>query len=184
MKKLSFVSLILFLFIMLVGTVYADWAEVERWNGNIKTPSWGQVEKWNGNLISKSLEWQLVEIWKSNIYASLVYWFYVELWSGDFIASTLAWNECEIWDGSIISQIISLGLVEIWIGIINPPSAFQLPLILITGLGGIFLMVFAPVYAILAIRKNPFHEDTMERIGICLILFAIGFGLVITWLWS
>jgi len=52
------------------------------------------------------------------------------------------------------------------------------------GLTGIGLMCFAPVWAIFAIRKNAFHEDTMERIGICVILFAIGFGLFITWLWS
>lgn len=52
------------------------------------------------------------------------------------------------------------------------------------GMTGIILMVFAPTWVAFGLRKKAFDPDKIERIGIALLIFCIGFGLFISWLWT
>lgn len=52
------------------------------------------------------------------------------------------------------------------------------------GFGGLFLMVFAPTWVALMIRKKGITDESVERFGFAFLLFLVGFCLVITWLWS
>ena len=52
------------------------------------------------------------------------------------------------------------------------------------GLGGIFLMVFSPTWVAWKIRKSGADVSTVERIGYGMLLFCVGFGLFVMWLWS
>jgi len=56
--------------------------------------------------------------------------------------------------------------------------------VLCMGLGGIFLMVFSPTWFAWKVRKSGADVETVERFGYCMLLFVIGFGLFITWLYS
>jgi hypothetical protein len=52
------------------------------------------------------------------------------------------------------------------------------------GLSGVFLMCFAPSWVAWKIKKKGVDTDTIERFGYALLLFLVGFGLFIMWLWS
>lgn len=52
------------------------------------------------------------------------------------------------------------------------------------GLGGLILMVASPTWVALKIKKTGITADSIERIGYAILLFLIGFGLLIIWLWS
>lgn len=54
--------------------------------------------------------------------------------------------------------------------------------VLAMGLGGIFLMIFSPTWVAWKARKEGASVGTVERFGYGMLLFIIGFGLVITWL--
>jgi len=52
------------------------------------------------------------------------------------------------------------------------------------GMAGLVMMVFAPSWVALGVRRNAFQSDKMERIGYALLIFCVGFGLFCSWLWS
>lgn len=52
------------------------------------------------------------------------------------------------------------------------------------GLSGVFLMCFAPSWVAWKIKKKGVDVDTVERFGYALLLFLVGFGLFVMWLWS
>lgn len=52
------------------------------------------------------------------------------------------------------------------------------------GLGGLILMVFVPTWVALMIKKKGITPDSIERFGYAMLLFFVGFGLVVIWLWS
>ena len=52
------------------------------------------------------------------------------------------------------------------------------------GMSGLILMVFAPTWVAFGLRRKAFDPDKIERIGIAILLFCIGFALFITWLWT
>ena len=51
------------------------------------------------------------------------------------------------------------------------------------GLGGIALMVWSPAWVAWKIKKKGIDVDTIERIGFALVIFVMGFGLFISWLY-
>ena len=51
------------------------------------------------------------------------------------------------------------------------------------GLGGIALMVWSPAWVAWKIKKKGIDVDTVERIGFALVIFVMGFGLFISWLY-
>jgi hypothetical protein len=56
---------------------------------------------------------------------------------------------------------------------------------LFMGIGGVIMIIFSPMWMIHKIKEKGFLEtETIERFGYCLIIFLIGFGLMITWLWG
>jgi len=52
------------------------------------------------------------------------------------------------------------------------------------GMVGLFMMVFAPTWVAFGLRRNVFQPDKIERIGKAVLIFIIGFGLFISWLWA
>jgi len=52
------------------------------------------------------------------------------------------------------------------------------------GMAGLIMMVFAPSWVALGVRRNAFQVDKMERIGYAILIFCVGFGLFMCWLWS
>jgi len=52
------------------------------------------------------------------------------------------------------------------------------------GIVGLIMMVFAPTWVALGLRRNAFQPEKLERIGIAFLLFVVGFGLFISWLWA
>jgi len=56
-------------------------------------------------------------------------------------------------------------------------------MLLAMGIAGIVLMVSSPSWLALKIRKDGLDEETIERLAYAFLLFLIGFGLVIVWLW-
>lgn len=52
------------------------------------------------------------------------------------------------------------------------------------GIGGLGLMVFSPTWGAYMIRKKGLDPDTIERCAYALLLFCVGFGLFIMWLWT
>ena len=51
------------------------------------------------------------------------------------------------------------------------------------GMGGIALLIFAPVYFVKQFNRG-LTEDTIERFGMGFLMFILGVGMVIAWLWS
>jgi len=52
------------------------------------------------------------------------------------------------------------------------------------GMSGLIMMVFAPSWVALGVRRNAFQVDKMERIGYAILIFCVGFGLFCCWLWA
>jgi len=52
------------------------------------------------------------------------------------------------------------------------------------GFGGLILMVASPTWVALEIRKKGLDADSIERGAYGLLLFCVGFGLLIMWLWA
>ena len=52
------------------------------------------------------------------------------------------------------------------------------------GFGGIFLMIFSPTWVAWKARKEGASTGTIERFGYGMLLFIVGFGLLIIWLWG
>jgi len=52
------------------------------------------------------------------------------------------------------------------------------------GFGGIILMVASPTWVALEIRKKGLDADSIERGAYGMLLFCVGFGLLIMWLWA
>jgi len=52
------------------------------------------------------------------------------------------------------------------------------------GMSGLIMMVFAPSWVAMGVRRNAFETDKIERIGYALLIFCVGFGLFCCWLWS
>lgn len=56
---------------------------------------------------------------------------------------------------------------------------------LFMGIGGVIMMIFSPMWLIKKVKDEGFLEvETIERFGYCFLIFLIGFGLVIMWLWG
>jgi len=51
------------------------------------------------------------------------------------------------------------------------------------GMAGLVMMAFAPTYLVFGIRKKSFGTETAERVGYCILIFCVGFGLFVSWLW-
>ena len=51
------------------------------------------------------------------------------------------------------------------------------------GLAGLALMVWSPAWVAWKIKKKGMDVDTVERIGFALVIFVMGFGLFISWLY-
>lgn len=49
---------------------------------------------------------------------------------------------------------------------------------------GIFLMVFSPTWFAWKVRHAGLKVETIERLGICMLLFLVGFGLFVVSLWG
>jgi len=52
------------------------------------------------------------------------------------------------------------------------------------GMSGLIMMVFAPSWVAMGVRRNAFETDKIERIGYAVLIFCVGFGLFMCWLWS
>jgi len=52
------------------------------------------------------------------------------------------------------------------------------------GFGGIILMVASPTWVALEIRKKGLDADSIQRGAYGMLLFCVGFGLLIMWLWA
>lgn len=50
------------------------------------------------------------------------------------------------------------------------------------GLGGIFLMIFSPTWVAWKFKKEGASTGSVERFGYGMLLFIVGFGLVVMWL--
>jgi len=56
---------------------------------------------------------------------------------------------------------------------------------LFMGIGGVVMMIFSPMWAIKKVKDEGFLEaETIERFGYCFLIFLVGFGLVVMWLWG
>jgi len=55
--------------------------------------------------------------------------------------------------------------------------------VLAFGLGGIFLMIFSPTWIAWKVRKSGADVSTVERFGYGMLLFMVGLGLFITFLY-
>lgn len=52
------------------------------------------------------------------------------------------------------------------------------------GIAGLALMICSPTWVALEFRRKGFDADSMEKLGYGLLLFVVGWGLLITWLWG
>jgi len=52
------------------------------------------------------------------------------------------------------------------------------------GMGGLILMVASPTWGIWTFKKKGLDPDSFERLAYAFIIFCIGFGLLIMWLYS
>lgn len=52
------------------------------------------------------------------------------------------------------------------------------------GFSGIGLMVFSPTWVALMIRKKGLDADSFERMMYAMLIFCVGFGLLVMWLWA
>jgi len=68
--------------------------------------------------------------------------------------------------------------------IIEVPDYVSMYSMFCIGLSGLFLMVFSPTWVAWKIRKSGADVSTVERIGYGMLLFCVGFGLFVMWLWS
>lgn len=64
------------------------------------------------------------------------------------------------------------------------PSWLDLYFMFGVGMAGLIMMVFAPSWVAMGVRRNAFQVDKMERIGYAVLIFCVGFGLFCSWLWS
>jgi len=64
------------------------------------------------------------------------------------------------------------------------PSWLDLYFMFGVGMAGLIMMVFAPSWVALGVRRNAFQVDKIERIGYAVLIFCVGFGLFMCWLWS
>jgi len=49
------------------------------------------------------------------------------------------------------------------------------------GLGGLVMMIFAPSWVALKIKKSGMDADSIERIGYGMLIFVFGFGMFLIW---
>jgi len=52
------------------------------------------------------------------------------------------------------------------------------------GFSGIGLMVFSPTWVAFMIRKKGLDADSFERMMYAMLIFCVGFGLLVMWLWA
>jgi len=52
------------------------------------------------------------------------------------------------------------------------------------GFGGLILMVASPTWVAYEIRKKGLDADSIERGAYGMLLFCVGFGLMVMWLWA
>jgi len=52
------------------------------------------------------------------------------------------------------------------------------------GMGGLIIMVASPTWGIWVIRKKGLDADSIERLAYAMLLFCVGFGLLVMWLFS
>jgi len=64
------------------------------------------------------------------------------------------------------------------------PSWLDLYFMFGVGMSGLIMMVFAPSWVAMGVRRNAFQVDKIERIGYAVLIFCVGFGLFCCWLWS
>jgi len=64
------------------------------------------------------------------------------------------------------------------------PSWLDLYFMFGVGMAGLIMMVFAPAWVAMGVRRNAFQVDKIERIGYAVLIFCVGFGLFCCWLWS
>jgi len=64
------------------------------------------------------------------------------------------------------------------------PSWLDLYFMFGVGMSGLIMMVFAPSWVAMGVRRNAFQVDNMERIGYAILIFCVGFGLFMCWLWN
>lgn len=52
------------------------------------------------------------------------------------------------------------------------------------GVTGLLFVVFAPCWCIWEVKKHGVTEEAIERFGYAMLLFIVGFGLIVMYLWS
>ena len=65
----------------------------------------------------------------------------------------------------------------------NQPSFVDIYFMLGVGLSGIIMMIFAPTWVAFAIIHKAYDAETAKRFGMAMLIFIIGFGMVVCWLW-
>jgi len=80
---------------------------------------------------------------------------------------------------TVIATANHIVLVWSW----NQPSFIDLWFMFGVGMTGIAMMILGPFYLAKGVVKNAYSSDTAQRLGWAALLFIIGFGLVVCWLW-
>jgi hypothetical protein len=76
-----------------VTYIYAQWRNVESWDGVLHTIGWYSAEAWNG--IIAEMDWSLAEAWFGNITGMCFN--LAEAWNG--VIHAMGWSFVEFWNG-------------------------------------------------------------------------------------
>jgi hypothetical protein len=91
-------------------------------------------------------------------------------------------NFAQIGNSYIMSVPLAADMIIQWQ--FYPPDFLGDYFLLGEGLVGVGLMIFSPAWVTWEIKKHGVTQEAIERFGYAMLLFIVGFGLVIMYLWS
>jgi hypothetical protein len=91
-------------------------------------------------------------------------------------------NFAKIGNSYIMSVPLGADMIIQWQ--FYPPDFLGDYFLLGEGLVGVGLMIFSPAWVTWEIKKHGVTQTAIERFGYAILLFIVGFGLIIMYLWS
>jgi len=181
-------------------TLYSQalWNLVEAWNFYLSSPgTWSHIEKWTLSILTGGT-FNPVETWQFTFQSNGA-WTNVEKWIFTLLSHQAAvWNIIEKWLFNL--NLTGWKTIETWTFLINPFSPWHLVekwsfvvqqsiisgiltadnVLMAIGILGFILCILSPTWLV----KKWMDGDWYDGLSVAFMMFIMGLGLVIVWLWG
>jgi len=181
-------------------TLYSQalWNLVESWNFYLSSPgTWSHIEKWTLSILTGGI-FNPVETWQFTFQSSGA-WINIEKWIFTLLSHQAAvWNIIEKW--LLNFNLTGWRTIETWTFLTNPYSPWHLVetwsfvvqqsiisgiltadnVLMAIGILGFILCILSPTWLV----KKWMDGDWYDGLSVAFMMFIMGLGLVIVWLWG